>query len=270
LRDVDATYLLKSNVQPGEIQNVFEIVSMHPAISRLGLSHNKTLGASGAEAIAEALKSMHFLGDEDKVSLAEEGSDQQCNLNNTSDQLTELFFNECAFQESGLNALAEALILTSVEKLGLNQNNFGNEGCSHVPKLLNSSVWGSLQVLGLMKNGIGNSGACQIARGLDLNSTLLRLYLNENEIGDEGALALAQALRKHRSMVRLGLTFNKIEDTGAYALMGVVQEKDSQTFEKLCIFGNCFSEEAQSALSSVSNIYATKKSRRKIIGKRCS
>lgn len=253
--------LQKANILPEELEAAFNIISNYPQIRRLGLSHNPSLGPAGAEQLANMLRKVIL--EETKFGEGHENTVEEEKVH----QLRELFLSECGFRAEGLSQLAEALIVSQAEKIGLNQNELGDAGCFHMRNILDTSQLRNLQVLGLIQNGIGDEGALAIAEALSNNIGLKRLYLNDNVIGDDGAVALSVALSTHRCLERLGVTFNCIRDGGSLALFAVVSRLatvSSRKFEKLCIFGNPFSEEARLQLMECSVVFATKKTRTRI------
>ena len=59
------------------------------------------------------------------------------------------------------------------------------------------------QTLDLRRNRIGDGGALSIAKALQRNTKLRKLWLDDNAIGDEGAKALASGLRQNRALSEL-------------------------------------------------------------------
>lgn len=72
-----------------------------------------------------------------------------------------------------------------------------------------------LRTLDLGFNRIGDRGAALLARALETNAVLERLYLSGNDIGPTGAQALARALAANSSLRSLHLSGNNVGEDGA-------------------------------------------------------
>ncbi|KAL8691559.1 MAG: hypothetical protein Q9218_003238 [Villophora microphyllina] len=106
---------------------------------------------------------------------------------------------------------------SNLRTLDLDQTELGDEG---VPKLFNklNSYKGSIPLRNIYLNGTGiGSKACEaIADYLSQpNCALEALYISCNPIGDAGALALARGLGINTSLLRLSMTSYGLKSPGA-------------------------------------------------------
>ena len=110
----------------------------------------------------------------------------------------------------GASTIASKLPSNSFLKtLDLSYNSISNEGVRSISQNLSSKHQSALKTLSLNKNGISNDGAGYLAKMLQSNQTLVKLFLSDNEIGDQGVKQLANVLRTHnRTLKYLGLSFN--------------------------------------------------------------
>eukprot|EP00808_Paulinella_micropora_P011269 g7931.t1 len=72
--------------------------------------------------------------------------------------------------------------------------------------------------LGLSSENLGQVGASAVAKGLQVNKTLLELYIGGNSIGAAGAQAIANMLKVNKTLTSLDLETNEIGDAGAQAI----------------------------------------------------
>eukprot|EP00746_Dinoflagellata_sp_MGD_P096418 gnl/MRDRNA2_/MRDRNA2_386452_c0_seq1.p1 gnl/MRDRNA2_/MRDRNA2_386452_c0~~gnl/MRDRNA2_/MRDRNA2_386452_c0_seq1.p1 ORF type:complete len:190 (+),score=25.44 gnl/MRDRNA2_/MRDRNA2_386452_c0_seq1:33-572(+) len=137
---------------------------------------------------------------------------------------------------AGMHAVSQIMVAQDghIKTVGLNYNS--GIGCRGAKELASPLQRSCLSVLGLSHCEIGSSGCGALARALEHQATMTRLYLNGNLICDEGALHMAAMLSVNRSLLRLGLGYNQISDVGSEALRAALLIND--VFERLCIFGN--------------------------------
>ena len=96
--------------------------------------------------------------------------------------LKEIGLNECNINGQKLIPIVEALRgHSSLEKLYLNFNRFGNDGCQSLATLLSHPNC-NLQQIQLLDNNIGSDGAVTIANSLANNTKLKRIHLCENPL----------------------------------------------------------------------------------------
>ena len=253
--------LLKSNLRAQDVPSVMEAFGasyIRSGVDRLGLSHNTALGREGACKLSICLAGPPCLQVETSAKF-----------------LRELFANECGFGPAGGLEVAAALpCCTALEKLGLNFNRLGDEGCCAVLgaiEAISHRTNGTLiNVLGLMGNECTDTSALAASKCLCApHCPLRRLYFNENRISDDGAVALATALeratsvlkqqKKHCGLERLGLSDNAIGPRGGASLLAALAA--GAPLEKMCCSDNPFGSRVHSSLASLPNVFAGAKPR---------
>jgi hypothetical protein len=108
--------------------------------------------------------------------------------------LQALFLSSNKIGCRGVRSLAKRITeeRSRIFKLGLNYNiQIGDMGAKI---LADSIVHSKLQVLGLTGCNIGDDGCVALASALRQQNCITRLFLSENRIGDEGVLAMASML----------------------------------------------------------------------------
>jgi hypothetical protein len=90
-------------------------------------------------------------------------------------------------------------------------------------------------------------GVVVVSVGLQLNPTLLRLYLSRNFFGDSGAAAIAEALKVNSSLQQLDLSYNKIGDSGAAAIAEAL--KVNSTLQQLDLSYNQIGDSGAAAIA---------------------
>ena len=105
---------------------------------------------------------------------------------------------------------------TLLRELWLGTNEIGDVGAGAIGAALSRS---SLERLDLTCNGFGDDGALRLAAGLAANHSMRHLHLDGNRIGDAGADALCQALLSNPAMRKctLYLTANPLTKAGMSA-----------------------------------------------------
>lgn len=117
----------------------------------------------------------------------------------------------------GMEAIADALLVSTLTSLTLAENRLGPEGMRALVPGLGST---SLTKLDLSRNRIGAEGAIELATGLATSATLLKLDVRLNKLGPEGAKALAPGVAASCSLRALDVRFNGLGegDVGEAAL----------------------------------------------------
>ena len=124
----------------------------------------------------------------------------------------------------GMAAVAEALAVSSLTTLSLNENRLGHEGIRALAPGLATT---RLTNLDLSRNGLGVEGAAALADGLAANSSLLKLDVRLNKLGPAGAKALAPGIAACASLTVLDVRFNRVQqgDEGEAALQQATAER---------------------------------------------
>ena len=199
--------------------------------------HGNSIGAAGAEALADGLKSCSNLqtlylsddtiGDEGAIAVA--GGLMSC-IN-----LLTLDLSGDNIGSEGVVALADGLkSWNNLQGLYLSNNCIGAEGALALAGGL--KFCNNLHTLDLIKNNISDNGAVALADGLKSCNNLQILDLSFNSIGHEGAVALADGLKSCINLQTLGLDDNNIGDEGAVALADGLKSCNNLQALRLC---NC-------------------------------
>lgn len=205
------------------IQVLVRIALNDPSLKEVDLALH-TLSDTGAEAVAEALK--------------------------TNATLTSLDLTSAEIGDQGVEFLAEALLVnTSLRHLDLQCNNFGEKGIQALCRALDEDRNRSLTSLRVFSSNAGDTGALAMADVLRSNSTLCDLAFGSG-VTDVGATILAQALRKNSTLTSLSLHSNDIADNGAIALADALAENTS--LKTLNLEFNLLTELGRSAINKVS------------------
>jgi len=127
---------------------------------------------------------------------------------------------------AGIATIAEALLVSKLVSLNLNENRLGPPG---VKALVPGLAGTSLTSLDLSRNGLGVEGAAELAGGLLANTSLRTLDVRLNKLGPAGAKALAPGIAACRSLTALNARFNGIRqnDEGEAALKEAVKDRVS-------------------------------------------
>jgi Ran GTPase-activating protein (RanGAP) involved in mRNA processing and transport len=163
--------------------------SLPSTLEKFMLGRN-TVGAGGAQALADSVVQFHTLG---------------------------LGFSH--LHPEGAQALLP--VLSKVTVLDVSGNHLGGHGCSLIADKLQASP---LETLKFESNGIGDTGAKALGIALGLNKNLRMLEVRRNSITDEGAKLLALALETNLTLRHLDLFDNNITDAGASALLASVRK----------------------------------------------
>eukprot|EP00808_Paulinella_micropora_P020740 g14005.t1 len=91
-----------------------------------------------------------------------------------------------------------------------------------------------------------SSGASAVARGLQVNSTIVRIDLSFHKIGDEGVKAISLALLVNRTLDELKLLRNNIGPAGAKAIADML--KVNQTLSRLNLRANQIDDDGAFAI----------------------
>jgi hypothetical protein len=89
----------------------------------------------------------------------------------------------------------------SIKELELEINDIGVEGCRHLGAVLTPAAGVPLVTLNLSYNKFGTAGLEQLAKGLAVNNTIEKLYLDYCEIDPEGSRYIQELLSYHESKI---------------------------------------------------------------------
>jgi len=167
------------------------------------------IGDNGVITIANALKNNTILtilklnsnniGDIGVIAIAD------ALKNNTI--LTTLNLNSNNIGDNGVNAIADALKNKKELVLGLGYNKITNIGIKYIGTIIDN-----LKILYLNHNKFNRKGVIMIAKILQNNASLERLYLGTCDIGLEGSGAIIEALIKNKTLKILNLGNSNVID----------------------------------------------------------
>ena len=213
---------------PGVIELCFQL-----AVTQMGLSHNN-IGSNGAQFLAKSLL--------ENIQLPKLVAVPEYNICNS---IIALFLSSNQIRDDGAIAIASIISsgsLPQLIKVGLNDNEITDAGaCALASSIDCTQCHSTLQVLGLSENRITSNGALAIASALENNAKMTRLFLNSNiELGTAAAISLVTVAKGHPTLRRLGLACCSANDDAALAMLQCLVE--NKTLERICCFGNSFSE----------------------------
>jgi Ran GTPase-activating protein (RanGAP) involved in mRNA processing and transport len=116
----------------------------------------------------------------------------------------------------GIHSIANWLVGSSLSRLIVDYNGFGDDGCLTLCKALTLNQ--TLVCLSIERCCITDIGAHYLAETLKTNETLTFLDLQRNNIGDLGMIALARALNTNVTLWYLNTKRNQIGDLGIIEL----------------------------------------------------
>jgi len=116
--------------------------------------------------------------------------------------------------------------IPNLQKLDLNQNNIGREGCITISNLLQKEDTNLYHLL-LKNTGIDDEGVEFIATSLKDSTKLKELELDDNNITDRGAEIIAASLKHNTTLERLSLENSNITDRGNKAFLKLFVDASS-------------------------------------------
>ena len=135
----------------------------------------------------------------------------------------ELVLENCNI--TNISAL-DTYTISNLQKLELNQNSIGKEGCITISNLLQREDTNLYHLL-LQNTGIDDEGAEMIASSLKHNDKLGDLDLDDNNITDRGAVIIAVSLKHNTKLATLSLRDNNITDRGNRAFLKLFVDASS-------------------------------------------
>ena len=187
---------------------IAEVLADLTTLSRLELFYMR-LGDAGAGAIAAQFKNIP--------------------------SLEHLRIVDAGIKSAGVAALARGMRdLTILQSLNLDGNSVSGDGLSDlVDLIIDTTGASSPQFLSLANNGIGDEGASHVGRLLEMHD-LQHIDLGYNHIGSAGAEALAKGFKYQHELAVVRLDGNEITNAGAFALAPSFAEMDGLFEVILC------------------------------------
>ena len=118
-----------------------------------------------------------------------------------------------------VNELKEVLQMNTT-LISLKLCNINNNGAVNIAKAIQMNT--TLQTLDMSNNKISDDGVIAISDYLKRNSLLEKLNLSKNKITDKGANMIAEALQLNTTLKQLDLSINKIFGDGATAISNIL------------------------------------------------
>jgi Ran GTPase-activating protein (RanGAP) involved in mRNA processing and transport len=217
--------VLKGNSSIGETgaEILADAIRLHPALAYLdledcGLRDRGARAIFAASAISRSLQHLNMsdngISDDSLFHYAE--SIERVDFRLVSLKLNANFITSKSFVSfCQACARAKARQALCLQRLEIQGNKVSDDGMASLDFLLDSP---SLAFLQLGANQISGSGILMAVPSLSINSSLKALHLNGNCIGSEGAFALCGALKGNSSLEVLGLGGSLIGDVGAVAV----------------------------------------------------
>lgn len=141
-------------------------------------------------------------------------------------------------------------VASTIEQVYLGGNMLNNQGATQIGMWLSTRRPQNLVHLDLRFNEIGPEGTHGLCQGLEINPTVIRLYLEGNKLGDAGAAIVANLLRVASCpLVHLFLGANQIGPDGATHLASALST--NKTLTKLYLEGNTIGEDGADAFANV-------------------
>mmetsp|Transcript_21573 Transcript_21573/g.34153 ORF Transcript_21573/g.34153 Transcript_21573/m.34153 type:complete len:265 (-) Transcript_21573:148-942(-) len=96
----------------------------------------------------------------------------------------------------------------------------GPAGCGALSNFLGTETAHPLRELVIHSNGLGNEEGEMLARGLAVNTTLLKLSIGNNKLGSGLTLHVARALQTNKTLETLGMRDTEMDHEARAALLG--------------------------------------------------
>ena len=106
---------------------------------------------------------------------------------------------------------------TKLEQLEIDNNKIGDVGLISIADAIQHSV-APIRMLDLRDCHISDVSVCILAKSLEKNAQLQKLYLGWNKIGDDGVKAISKTLESNTSLLELCLWNTEMGDDGLAAL----------------------------------------------------
>ena len=123
----------------------------------------------------------------------------------------------------------------------------GDDGIGQYVNELKEVLQMNTTLISLKLCNINNNGAVNIAKAIQMNTTLQTLDMSNNEISDDGVIAISDYLKRNSSLEKLNLSTNNITSEGAKAVAEAIQV--NTTLEKLDLSFNKLSDDGASFIS---------------------
>ena len=197
---LDEILLCNNEIGMDGVRSMVPFLKNASALSKINLSGNRNIKTEGFEVLINALDGGPIVVL--NLNCCNIGGDISVLGNCTLPHLCELRLEDNSVQNLG--NISSLQNYTNLQKLYLESNKIGREGCIVISNLLQNEE-SRLEILDLDSNDIDDEGAEILAASLKHNNTLSSLYLRGNNIKEKGRLAFLKLLNDVSS---IDSTFN--------------------------------------------------------------
>lgn len=215
------------------------------SLRSLNLSRNQIEEPGGVE-IARLVSSNRSLS---YVNLSANSLGEQAGLSlaaafTTSSTLTDLDLCGCCLGGRAAAAICRT-VRRSILTLNLRRNAIGSRGSALVSDSLFAPGEGSILRLDLGENSIAEAG--ELARGLNMNHSLMALRLGKNPLGPNGVSSVVSSLPQ--TLEELCICECGIRDAGAKAVATAILRRENK-IRQLCVRDNAIQQEGVAAIAA--------------------
>lgn len=160
-----------------------------------------------------------------------------------NEKLESINLSNCGLREQNVKDIVDGLYVkdtnnfkvgnNSLTTLNISCNMIKDEGAKYLASLITENNNIGLQTIDISSNGFGNEGGIAIAKALESNSTLTRLFLKGNLIKDETGVALCEALKLNKTILKIYLDRTSIKRKYVSEIHGYLRENQELVKEKL-------------------------------------
>ena len=127
----------------------------------------------------------------------------------------------------------------------------GDDGIGQYVNELKEVLQMNTTLISLKLCNINNNGAVNIAKAIQMNTTLHTLDMSDNEISDDEVIAISDCLKKNSSLEKLNLSKNEIKITNEGAKMIAEALQLNTTLKQLDLSINKIFDDGATAISNV-------------------
>ena len=240
-------YLNNNHITDLAADDIATVLSRNTQLQELDISENN-FQTTGAKAITKALQNGNILRKLyiSNNNITAEAADDIAAVIYRSTQLQEVDVSRNSFQSTGAIKILKAVQISTITKLHINSIDFTYDAAADIAAAVSHNT--HLQELDISNNQIEAVGIMKIAKALQCNDTLKKLYMSRIRITDKVA-DIATALSINVQLQELDISKNMLQTNGikpiAKVLQGIV------TLTKLYINENGISDNAADDIAAV-------------------
>ena len=125
----------------------------------------------------------------------------------------------------------------------------GDDGIGQYVNELKEVLQMNTTLISMKLSNINNNGAVNIAKAIQMNTTLQTLDMSSNEISDDGVIAISDYLKRNSSLEKINLSKNRITNEGAKMIAEALQL--NTTLKQLDLSINKMFDDGTTAISNV-------------------